>query len=47
MNDDVKDLLVNALAFVSTAVITVLGFVFLVFMVKVGVRLTTFAWELV
>jgi hypothetical protein len=47
MNDDTKDLLVNALAFVSTTIITVLGFVFVVFMVKVGVRLTTFAWELI
>jgi hypothetical protein len=47
MNDDTKDLLVNALAFISTTVITVLAFAFVVFMVKVGVRLTIFAWELV
>jgi hypothetical protein len=47
MNVDMKDFLVNTLAFVSTVVITVLGFAFVVFMVKVGIRLTMFAWELV
>ena len=47
MNDDTKDLLVQALAFVSTVVLTVLAFAFVVFMVKVGVCLTVFAWGLV
>jgi hypothetical protein len=39
MNDDTKDLLVNALAFVSTTIITVLGFVFVVFNESVGQNL--------
>lgn len=47
MNDDMKDFLVNTLAFVSTVVLTVLAFTFVVFMVKVGIRLMVFAWELV
>ena len=47
MSDDMKDFLVNTLAFVSTVVLSVLAFTFVVFMVKVGIRLTVFAWELV
>ena len=47
MNDDFKDLLVNALAFILTGVITVLAAAFCVFMLKVGIRLCQFAWGLV